>query len=71
MNKDNVEEVAYNSKDYYYDDLKMHPFRLRPAISKMEHMREGNNYMKYNFVTTPDLRHNFHRSKNKMDIWIK
>ena len=63
--------MVYNSKDYYYDDLKMHPFRLRPAISKMEHMREGNNYMKYNFVTTPDLRHNFHRSKNKMDIWIK
>jgi hypothetical protein len=35
INKEEVTQAQYFAKDYYYDELKMHPFRLRPAINRM------------------------------------
>lgn len=47
MKKDDVDEVTFYSKDYYYDDLKMHPFRLRPAIKRLDTVHEGKTLQKY------------------------
>lgn len=71
INKEKIEQVSYISKDFYYDDLKMHPFRLRPAINRMAKVSEGKTLDRYQYVQSPDLRHYFHRSRNRSDIWIK
>lgn len=71
INKEEVTQAPYFSKDYYYDELKMHPFRLRPAINRMQKVSEGKTLDRYQYVQSPDLRHYFHRSKNRSDIWIK
>lgn len=71
IDKEKVEETTFYSKDYYYDDLKMHPFRLRPAIRRFDKVSEGKTLDRYEYVQSPDLRHYFHRSKNRSDIWIR
>lgn len=71
ITKENVIDGPFNQKDYQYDDLKMHPFRLKDAMKRLEPVQDGKLLNKYQFASTPDMRRHFHRSKNKMDIWIK
>ena len=47
MIKEVVEDATFVSKDYYYDELHMHPFRLRQAMSKLDHVKEGSTLNKY------------------------
>lgn len=49
----------------------MHPFRLKDAMKRLETVQDGKLLNKYQYASTPDMRRHFHRSKNKMDIWIK
>lgn len=68
--KEVVEEITFNYKDYCYDDLKMHPFRLRNALNKLETVTEGKTLQKYQYAISPDLRPLYHRTRHSMDIYI-
>lgn len=71
MVKDIVEDANFVSKDYMYDDLHMHPFRLRQAMSRLDHVKEGSILNKYQYAVSPDIRPHYHRAKNRMDMYIK
>lgn len=50
MTKEKVVESKYIQKDYQYDEIKMHPFRLKQAMNRLETITEGKSLNKYQYT---------------------